>query len=96
MAKGIKISAAELKEYGLPYEGYDGVEIIEDTIVSVSRWSIHHEIIFKWIDGKFYQASYSRGATEMQDESPWEYEDEVTCTEVHRVPKVVEVWEPVE
>lgn len=40
-----------------------------------------HEIVFE-DNGKFYQTTYSEGATEMQYESPWEYDDEVECTEV--------------
>jgi hypothetical protein len=68
---------------------------IEDEVVDNSRWSIYHSIIFEY-DGKFYQTSYSVGATECQDESPWEYEDEVECIEVHKVQKMVEVWESVE
>lgn len=54
---------------------------ILDEIVGNSRWSIQHKIIFEH-QGKFYRAYYSIGATEMQDESPWEYEDEVECVEV--------------
>jgi len=95
MARTIRISVDELKDYGLPYDGYDGVEVVEDTITHNSRWSIHHKIVFKWIDGKYYQAEYYVGATELQDEGPWEYRDYVTCTEVRKVPKVIEVWEPV-
>lgn len=54
---------------------------IHDEIVGNSRWSIQHKIIFEY-QGKFYRAYYSIGATEMQDERPWEYEDEVDCVEV--------------
>lgn len=63
-----------------------------DTIIQNSRWSSRHKIIFKHED-KFYQTHYSEGLTEQQDESPWEYEEEVVCIEVHLVEKVVEVWE---
>jgi hypothetical protein len=91
----IKIPREELREYGLPDDGYEGVEVIEDNVVDNSRWSIYHELIFRWHDGKTYRTDYSVGATEMQDESPWEYSEEVECTEVHKVPKTVEVWEAV-
>lgn len=67
---------------------------IEDTIIDNSRWSIHHKVIFEY-EGKTYQAFYSVGATESQDESPWEYVKEVECTEVHQVEKLVKVWEAV-
>lgn len=49
---------------------------ILDEITDQSRWSVHHRIIFPY-QGKFYEAYYSEGATEMQDESAWEYDDTV-------------------
>ena len=67
---------------------------IEDRIIDNSRWSIHHEVIFEY-EGKIYRAYYSVGATELQDEGPWEYDDDVVCTEVHKIKEVVEVWSAV-
>lgn len=61
--------------------------VVRDIIVDNSRWSLQHELIFKF-DGKLYRAYYSVGATEMQDERPWEYEDEVKCIEVMAVPSI--------
>lgn len=69
-------------------------EALERKIIGTGRWSIHYEIIFKYND-KFYRTTYQEGATEQQDESPWEYEPEVECTEVKQVEKLVKVWEPV-
>lgn len=77
-----------INELGLPDNA------IKDTITSTSRWSIHHDIVFAH-NGKFYETYYSVGATEMQDESPWEYDTEIECTEVHLVEKTVKVWVPV-
>ena len=67
---------------------------IEEKVVDVTRWSIVYEIIFK-IEDKFYSTIYSTGATEQQCEGPWEYEDDIECTEVHEVEKIVKVWEPI-
>jgi hypothetical protein len=64
---------------------------IKNTIVDTSRWSIDYECVFAY-DGKFYMANYSVGATEMQDESPWEHEEEVECTEVELVEQTIKVW----
>ncbi|KAF6630589.1 hypothetical protein H6F38_14270 [Paenibacillus sp. EKM208P] len=64
-----------INELDLPYSA------LVDDITDTSRWSIHHEIVFEH-EGKFYQTHYSEGATEMQDESPWEYEEDVDCDEV--------------
>lgn len=55
--------------------------VVRDTITDTSRWSVHHELIFK-LDGKLWQTHYSEGATEYQDERPFEHESEVLCTEV--------------
>lgn len=68
---------------------------IVDKIIDTTRWSIVHEIVFK-DNGKFYQTTYSEGATEMQLESPWEYENEVECTEVELREVKVKKWIPVE
>ena len=88
MAK-VKFSKEYLKNnLDLPYSA------LEDKIVDTSRWSVHHEIIFA-DQGKFYKTYYSEGATEMQDERPWEYDNEIECTEVHIIEKLVKVWEAV-
>lgn len=54
---------------------------IYDEITDNSRWSIYHKIVFE-DDGKFWSTSYSVGATECQDERPWDYEDKIECYEV--------------
>lgn len=85
----------ELTAYGLPECGVNGVELIDDSITDTSRWSIHHSIIFRWTDGKTYRAYYSESATECQDESPWEYDDDVECEEVAEVPVTTTEWQTV-
>lgn len=55
-------------------------ELIEEEITDTSRWSVHHEAIFK-LGGKFYRTHYSVGATEMQDERPYEYEGDFVDVE---------------
>lgn len=67
---------------------------LEDIITDTTRWSILHTIVFEF-DGKFYRANYSVGATECQDERPWEYEDEIECIEVAKKQVLVEQWMPV-
>lgn len=68
---------------------------LEDKVIDTSRWSIEHEIVFE-DDGKYYQTAYSVGATECQEERPWEYEDEIECTEVEKKMVMVEKWVAVE
>ena len=82
-----KFSKDYLKdELDLPYSN-----TIVDRIIDTTRWSIVHEIVFE-DNGKFYQTTYSEGATEMQDERPWEYEDEVECEEVELREEKVKKW----
>ena len=71
----IKIPKEELLE--LLY----GEEVVEDTIIENSRWSILHNLVFRY-NGKVYETTYRVGATEQQDESPWEFENDVECFEV--------------
>jgi hypothetical protein len=60
----------------------DIFNIVSDKIIDTSRWSIIYEMVFGYQD-KFYVTSYSEGATERQDESPYEdEEDEIECKEV--------------
>lgn len=61
--------------------------VVRDTIVGNSRWAIQYELIFKY-DDKLYRAYYSVGATECQDETPWQDEDEIKCIEVMAVPSI--------
>lgn len=75
-----------MDELELPY-----CNTVKNTIVDTSRWSIIHEIIFE-DKGKFYKTTYSEGATECQDESPWEYENEIDCTEVELKKVMVTKW----
>lgn len=68
-------------------------EVIEDTIESTSRWSENHSIVIKRLsDGKFFADGYSKGLTEMQDESPYEY-TEPDFTEVFQVEKTIIAYE---
>jgi len=86
----IKLTREELtQELDLPCEA------LEDHVIDNSRWSIEHEIIFEY-KGKYYRAYYSVGATEMQDERPWEYEDVIECEEVVKVDKLQSIWTPVD
>lgn len=60
---------------------------VRDRIIGTRRWSLTHEFIFRH-EGKLYRAIYSAGATENQDETPFECQDEVECKEVREVPSV--------
>ena len=68
---------------------------IMDRITGQNRWSTVHELVFE-DNGKFYMTTYSEGSTQIQDESPWEYKDEIKCTEVELKEVKVKKWIPVE
>lgn len=58
----------------------------------VGRWSVGYSFVFR-IDARHFMASYTVGATESQDESPFEYEGpEVECPEVRAVPVTTTTW----
>jgi hypothetical protein len=58
------------------YKNDSNFEIIQNKIVGTRRWAIEYEIVVKRIsDGKFFKDAYRRGATENQDERPYEYSE---------------------
>lgn len=70
-------------------------ELIEDKITGTSRWSIQHSVVFK-LEERFWRTQYQVGATEYQDEQPFEYVDDVPCQEVAPIDKTITVWVPVD
>lgn len=69
---------------------------IRDELVETTRWSVLRELTFGTMDGKVYQTTYSVGATEMQDEGPFEYDgDLIHCIEVEPVEVTVIEYRPV-
>lgn len=93
MAKTVKFAREFMRN--VLWGDVEGTRVIEDTITGTGRWSIYHRIIFEY-EGTFYSTSYSEGATEQQDESPWEYQREVECIVVRPVTKPVVVYEAIE
>lgn len=61
-------------------------KVLVNEVDDTSRWSIEYDFVFSFEkDGvvRDFRAPYSTGATEMQDEYPFEYEpDMVDVTEV--------------
>lgn len=74
--------------------GNDEFDIVVNKITDTSRWAIHHRlVIYRKTDQRYFETHYRTGATEYQEESPFEYEDEVTLREVFAVEKTVIVFE---
>lgn len=90
----MKLTGEEARE--IVEEANEDWKEIESKIVDNSRWSIHHKGVFQYIPtGKYYEFYWSVGATEYQEEQPFEYDKEVEALEVHQVPEVVQVWRTV-
>jgi hypothetical protein len=80
----------ELRE--LIWEGEtDNLKLIRNEITGNSRWSIHHEIVFlEKTTNKLYITGYLVGATEQQDERPFQYDgEEIECSEAEAYEKTV-------
>jgi hypothetical protein len=61
-------------------------KVIKDIITDQGRWSTYHSVIIQdKITGFFYKSYYSRGSTESQDVSAYEYDDPVFMR-VYQVP----------
>ena len=57
-------------------------KFIYEEITGRTRWSILYWSVFEH-DGEYWAVEYSDGATELQDERPWEYDgNEITCSKV--------------
>lgn len=68
----MKLKGRELRE--IIWEEHDDWQIIADEITEHTRWSVRSEAICRHIPtDKYYLIPYSVGATEHQDERPFEY-----------------------
>ena len=75
----------------LAYDDYDEeiYEIIQNEQVDSTRWSSVHELVIQTkVDGRFWKTTYTKGLTESQDESPFEY-SKPEFTEVF--PEIIEI-----
>lgn len=91
MSNSILIDKDVAQELAYGYEGEEIGEyvVVENKIIGSSRWSIDYALVVRRGD-RFYASSYSVGATETQDESPFEYEgDIIRFDEVFPIEKTV-------
>lgn len=83
----LKLTAEEAQ--ALIYGDNPNYKVIVDEINDHRRWSVRHRIVIQRIsDGRFFADGYSRGATELQDEGPWQY-DKPDFNEVFPIEKMV-------
>lgn len=86
-----KEALLELVYQGEYYEAGYELEVVRTRITDQSRWSIFYEMIIHDVTAdRYYSTEYSTGATEAQDESPYEDEPEVVyVVEVFEVKQIV-------
>ena len=67
---------------------------VEEWVSDTSEWSVHYDVVFKDLEtNKYYISYYSEGATECQDELPYEFDlDEIDCKEVIQKEVIVKKW----
>lgn len=71
----------------------EGFTVIKREMTDHTRWSIHYDVVVqREKDGKFFSDSYSKGATEQQDERPYEY-TEPNFTEVFPKQVTITIYE---
>lgn len=69
----MKLTSEEGRE--IIWDDHDDWSSVEEEIIDSRRWSNRYLGVFRHKpSGKFYQMSWSVGATEQQDEQPFEYE----------------------
>jgi hypothetical protein len=56
--------------------------------VGSRRWTSEWRVIFKY-EGKLWQTFYEIGLTEQQECYPFEYDDEIECTEVEEYEETI-------
>lgn len=81
------------KELELPWWDEN---VVLDEIIDKDRWDDCHRLVFKDLDGTLWETTYWVGATEIQPEGPWEYEDMIECKQVKLAPVIIEDYLPIE
>lgn len=78
----------------MAYGDSEILEKISERIIDTSRWSINYEAIFRdKSTDKVYLTFFDKGATEMQEEHPYEWaSDMIDCTEVELQLVTKEEW----
>ena len=75
-------------------DDHDDWAKVKEEIIDTRRWLVRRLGVFKHIpSGKFYQICWSEGATEQQDEQPFEF-GTPELTEVVEKETLVKTWVP--
>ena len=80
MSKQLKLTPQDARE--AVYGDHEDFDVVVNELVETTRWSVCYEAVLKHKPyGVHYLVNYRRGATEGQDESPFEHDDEVILRE---------------
>lgn len=70
--------------------------VVEDKFIEATRWSLCSSLVIRReCDGTYWRTKYRTGATEYQDEQPFDYTDPV-FVEVRPVKQTITVYEEME
>jgi hypothetical protein len=88
-----QLDLTEQEARNIVWEDDENFNIVYDRQTGTSRWSIIHEVVVQRLsDGKFFKSTYRTGATECQDERPYENTLPI-FTEVEPVERTIIVYE---
>lgn len=91
----MRLTAAEARSV-VWEEHKDWKPVTSPKMEAHDRWTIGYSCVFKYNPtGKLYKFCYQRGATERQEERPFEYDEYYDPVEVEEVEEVVKVYRPV-
>ncbi|MBU8921732.1 MAG: hypothetical protein KOO63_07930 [Bacteroidales bacterium] len=90
------MKTTEEEAQAMLYGDNDDFEIILDELEELDRWSATSRLIVRQMStDKFFETYYSQGATEQQDQAPFEYAGTVTWNEVAPVEEMCLVYRPI-
>ncbi len=90
----MKFAREDLKELAWRYVTDSGLSVVTRDIYDHTRWSVHYRMVFKFQE-RYFETHYSTGATETQDEYPYDYcPDQIECQEVVPQEKTVIEYVP--
>ena len=93
----MKITLTPEEARKIVWGDHNDFDPIQETVDGLTRWSVLKTAIFQRnSDQKFFEISWSEGATEQQYEEPFEYEKKVELQEVEEATKTITYYRPVE
>lgn len=82
-------------EHSISDEEGNELRVVTVDQIDTRRWESVHEMVFSFC-GRLYSSTYRMGLTEIQESSPYEYDDqEVECPEVEAYEVTVTKYRPI-